>query len=104
MDYLMMIDKEKLLNNPTWNAGDTCVYCGNPNVQKHHVIYGSCRRKKSDKYGYVIPLCYEHHIGGDGIHFNRDEALRWIELAQEHFERHHGTRADFIKEFGRSYL
>lgn len=98
------MEKERLLNNPTWNAGETCVICGNPNVQRHHIICGTANRKKSDSYGYIIPLCFEHHVGGNGIHRNRGMQLYWMQLAQKHFELHHGTRADFIKEFGRSYL
>lgn len=98
------MDREKLINNPTWDAGDVCVVCGSPYVQRHHVLYGTGNRKVSDKYGYVIPLCAEHHIGGNGIHRNRGMALHWMELAQQHYERHKGTRQDFIREFGRSYL
>lgn len=99
-----MINKEKLLSNPTWDAGSVCVVCGSPNIQRHHVICGTANRKKSDKYGYIIPLCYEHHIGGNGIHRNRGMDLRWKELAQQHYEKHVGTRQDFIKEFGKSWL
>lgn len=70
----------------------------------HHVFYGSGRRKAADKRGYVIPLCMNHHTGADGIHSNRGRALFWMETAQRHYEMHYGTREDFIKEFGRSYL
>ena len=98
------MDRYKLISNPQWDAGEVCVVCGNPNVQKHHVLYGTANRKIADKHGYIIPLCYEHHIGGNGIHRNRGMALRWMELAQIHYEKHKGTREDFIREFGRSYL
>lgn len=98
------MDREKLLSNPTWDAGDTCVVCGSPNVQRHHVICGTANRKKSDKYGYIIPLCFEHHVGGNGIHRNRGMELYWIQTAQRHFERFFGSREDFIKEFGKSWL
>ena len=98
------MDKQKLINNPIWDAGDVCVVCGSPYVQKHHIMYGTANRKKADKDGYILPLCVDHHTGGNGIHRNRGMALRWMELAQQHYERHKGTREDFIRDYGRSYL
>ena len=84
--------------------GDTCVMCGSPNVEMHHVIYGTANRRISDEYGYVIPLCREHHTGKYGIHHDKILDLRWKQEAQRDFERRHGTREDFIKVFGRSFL
>lgn len=98
------MNTEKLLSSPTWNAGDVCVVCGSPNVQKHHVICGTSNRKQSDKHGYIIPLCPEHHIGANGIHRNRGMQLAWMQAAQRHFERFSGTREDFIRVFGKSWL
>ena len=95
---------EKIISSPEWYAGKHCVVCGSPHVQMHHVIGGTANRRISDKYKYVIPLCVEHHTGGNGIHRNRGLDLYWTELAQEHYERHIGSRRDFIKEFGKSYL
>lgn len=99
-----MINKEKLLSNPTWDAGSVCVVCGSPNVERHHVFFGTANRKISEKHKYVIPLCRMHHTGGNGIHRNRGMDLRWKELAQQHYEKHMGNRQDFIKEFGKSWL
>lgn len=98
------MDKERLINDPVWDAGCYCVICGSPKVQYHHVIGGTANRKVSDRYGYVIPLCYDHHLGGTGIHRNRGLDLYWKQLAQTHFEAHYGTRADFIRTFGKSWL
>ena len=98
------MDRQKLIDNPTWYAGEVCVICGNPNIQRHHIIGGTANRRISDKHKYIIPLCMEHHTGGNGIHRNRGMDLRWKELAQMHFEKHKGTRQDFINEFGKSYL
>ena len=98
------MDKERLLSNSIWNAGDVCVVCGNPNVQKHHIFCGTANRKVSDKHGYILPLCFEHHTGRNGIHRDREKQMEWMELAQQHYELHKGSREDFIKEFGRSYL
>ena len=84
--------------------GDTCVVCGSPNIELHHVIYGTANRALSESFGYVIPLCREHHTGKCGIHFDKVLDLHWKQEAQRDFERRHGTREDFIKVFGRNYL
>lgn len=98
------MDRQKLIECAVWNAGDVCVVCGSPHVQSHHIYGGTANRKISDKHKYIIPLCAEHHTGGNGIHRNRGMDLRWKELAQQHYEKHVGTRQDFIKEFGKSWL
>ena len=89
-----------------WEVAETCVECGSPDVQHHHIFHGIGRRAKADKYGYVIPLCINHHTGDDGIHQwkNRDRDLAWKRKAQEHYETYYGSREDFIREFGKSYL
>lgn len=89
-----------------WEVGDTCVVCGSPHVQIHHIFEGYGRRKISDKYGYVIPLCFNHHIGNNGIHLarNKEHDLYWKRKAQKHFEANRGTRDEFIRLFGKSYL
>ena len=83
---------------------ETCVVCGSPFVEWHHTMYGVSNRKNSEEYGYVIPLCYAHHRGKNGIHFNKELDLYWKRKAQEHFEETYGTREDFIRIFGRNYL
>lgn len=80
-----------------------CVVCGKPNPHCHHVIYGA-KKSFSDKYGYYLPLCYEHHEGKMGPHQNREIDLAYKRMAQEHYETHHGTREAFIKEVGKSYI
>ena len=89
-----------------WNAGQYCVVCGSPYVQKHHIFSGS-KRKFAEKYGYIIPLCMTHHTGDEGIHLHGNSnalALSWKRKAQQHYEAHYGTREDFIRECGKSYL
>lgn len=78
-----------------------CAACGRPDVQIHHIFPGTANRRMSDRYGYTIPLCAEHHAR---IHRDREMALHWMRLAQMHFEGNYGTRQDFIKRFGRSWI
>ena len=82
---------------------DTCVECGFSPAEMHHVIYGTANRKKSDKYGFVIPLCRKHH---NEIHGRPNVGLdlKWKQEAQKYFEQYYGSRTDFIREFGRSWL
>lgn len=75
------------------------------NLHDHHVLFGTSNRKKSEKYGLKVWLCaYHHNMSNEGVHFNQvlDRALKM--KAQKHFEKHIGTREDFIREFGKSYL
>ena len=79
-----------------------CYSCGYPYVEIHHCLHGFAR-KAADKYGYVVPLCHRCHMA---LHDGREEELdlHLKQLAQTHFENHHGTREDFIRIFGRNYL
>ena len=97
------MEPRQLIKSPIWDAGKYCVVCGSPEVELHHIFPGSSR-KASDRHGYIIPLCREHHTGDTGIHFNRPMALYWMKLAQRHYEANTGTRDEFRKEFGKSYL
>lgn len=47
-----------------------CVCCGARPVEVHHVISGRfSQRKASDRE--IIPLCYAHHRGPEGIHASK---------------------------------
>lgn len=81
-----------------------CLLCGRP-AELHHCFAGVANRKLSDKYGYIVPLCPEHHRTGEfAVHRNRNADLLIKRRAQQHFETHVGNRSDFIRIFGRSYL
>ena len=68
----------------------------------HHIFPGS-RRRTSEKYGYLYKLTPMLH---QELHDNPNKSIDlWLKQdAQKHFESHYGTREDFIREFGRSYL
>lgn len=81
-----------------------CMITGSENVHIHHVFGGS-NRKKSERYGFIIPLHPDfHNMSNLGIHFNRPMSLKYKRLCQEWYEDNIGTRDKFIKEFGKSYL
>ena len=87
-----------------WRQYEGCAVCGNPIVHIHHIYPGTANRRMSEEYGYTILLCQSHHTGPKGIHFDREMDLFWKRKAQEDFEARYGTRDDFIRIFGRSYL
>ena len=45
-----------------------CAICGSPDVQLHHIRYGSYRGGRQTYMGNVIPLCKFHH---DLVHTNK---------------------------------
>lgn len=83
---------------------DHCYFTGYPGVERHH-IFGSSRKEASEKRGFVIPLRPDLHP--NGVMFdrrNKDIDSRLKQMAQTYYEEHYGSRAEFIKEFGKSYL
>lgn len=82
-----------------------CYVCGSPYVEIHHCIFGTANRRKSEQYNLKLPLCNLHHTGGsESPHRNHDVDLMYRRMAQTYFESFCGTRAEFIKEFGKNYL
>ena len=91
----------------------THIYRGLRRIEVHHV-FGAANRRRSTQYGYVIPLVAEIHPNGASASDKECQRLTGLTLkeldlrlkqeCQYHYEKHHGTRDDFIKEFGRNYL
>ena len=83
-----------------------CFVCGSViNLHRHHIFYGTARRSISEANGCWVWLCAWHHTGGrKGVHAdkNLDYALKTI--CQRKWEEMKGTRDDFIRTFGKSYL
>ena len=83
-----------------------CYFSESPNVHDHHIFNGPFR-KKSERYGYKVYLRHDLHIyGKESVHENPGGKLDTIlkRMAQEHFLSHHGSKEDFINEFGKNYL
>lgn len=62
-----------------------CYVCGRTNPEMHHVFYGTANRKLSERYGLVVPLCYLHHRGNSGVHFNQKLDAKLKGVAEERF-------------------
>lgn len=85
---------------------DHCFFTGTPYCERHH-IFGSANRNLSEKYGFVIPLApYLHNFSPNSVHGNPNHGLdlELKKLAQKYYEEHVGSREDFIKEFGQSWM
>lgn len=87
---------------------NTCFYTGSNQVERHHCIGKNKHNKElCELYGYIVPICRELHPNGANCqHSDRTIAidLELKQACQKDYEEKHGTRTDFIKEFGRSYL
>ena len=66
-----------------------------------HIFYGRANRKVSEKYGMKVWLCYEHHTGPAGVHFNKGLDQRLKAYAQEIFEQTYDI--PFAEVFGKNY-
>lgn len=62
-----------------------CYFCKRPKDDLHEILYGS-NRLNSMRYGYVLPLCREHH---NMFHSNQALTKEWAKKCQEHFEENH---------------
>lgn len=83
---------------------DCCIFTGSYNVERHH-IFGGANRKRSEKYRFVVPLRPDYHP--NGVYFNPDNGdidMVLKKAAQRYFESYIGTREDFRREFGKSWL
>lgn len=81
-----------------------CIFTGSAPVERHH-IFGASNRKNSEKYGFVVPLRPDLHP--NGVFAGKDAKsidTKLKTMAQEYFEKHHGTREEFLRIFGRNYL
>ena len=87
-------------------ALNRCMVCGtDQRVCIHEVFYGTANRKKSKEFGLVVPLCYEHHQGTNGVHFNKVLDLKLKQQAEKIWlKENNATIDEFIKVFGKNYL
>ena len=83
---------------------DHCYFTGYSPVERHH-IFGGANKKKSEMYGFIMPLRPDLHP--NGVFAGRDAKeidTKLKQMAQEYFEEHIGSREMFMREFGRNYL
>lgn len=84
--------------------GRACFFCKRSDVLHTHHIFGGAYKKRSERYGFLVYLCPEHHTGDQGVHFDIEKEKFLKRGCQRRFERLYGTREEFMKEFGKNYL
>lgn len=83
-----------------------CYVCGSEiNLERHHIIFGTAGRKKSEKYGLTVMLCQEHHRGTFGVHGkNGAELNKKLKIeGQRAFEANH-SHEDWMNIFHKNYM
>lgn len=74
------------------------------NLHKHHIFPGG-NRNNSEKYGLWIWLRADwHNLAPYGVHQNGALDRDIKKMAQERWEQTYGTREEFRKIFGKSWL
>ena len=77
-----------------------CIICGKSKDNLHEIFMGK-NRQNSMKYGFIIPVCIEHHRI---CHNNSQIQEFWHKEGQLYFEKNIGSREEFISIFGMNYL
>lgn len=75
-------------------------------LHKHHIYYGTGKRKISEKNGFWVWLIPEkHNRGNESVHLDPDRKLdlRLKRECQAKYEETH-SRAEFVKLIGKNYL
>ena len=86
------------------NDESKCFLCKSTRYIEIHHIYGGAFRKKSTKYGLVVPLCRAcHNEPPYGVHFNRERMDQIRAIGQRAFMEHYPDK-NFMEEFGRNFL
>ena len=83
-----------------------CYLCGaNQNLDRHHIFFGTANRKLSEEDGCWVWLCKPHHtMSLVAVHQNRETDLILKKRCQEQWVKAKGSRDEFIKRYGKSYL
>lgn len=84
-----------------------CYFCGKPSDCEHHLLFGKGIRELAEEDGLKVPICSSCHTLGTlsgRVHDNSKAEQLSKMLAQAIYENKIGTREQFMKRYGRSYL
>lgn len=84
-----------------------CFICGRPATEEHHLIFGRGRRELAEEDGLKAPVCERCHRLNENIrkiHGNPMAEKLSKMLGQAVYETRLGTREEFRKRYGESYL
>lgn len=83
-----------------------CIICGAIPVEIHHTMFGK-NRKLATEDGLVVPLCWEHHRGRNGVHGSdgHEIDLQLKKMSEKRWLKYYDkTIEEWIKRYGRNYL
>ena len=89
------------------NDDENCFLCKQvgryvKGTDKHHMIFGTAKRKLAEEDGLFCQLCHSHHMN---LHQQGLYKVELQVLAQKTWQDHYGkTKEDFIARYGKSYL
>lgn len=86
---------------------DICFFCGRPAEGEHHLLFGNGKRRLAEEDGLKIPICNQCHTLGvvtGRIHDNPMAEKLSKMLGQALYETRIGSRQEFMKRYGKSYL
>lgn len=86
---------------------DICFFCGAAAECEHHLLFGSGTRQLAEKDGLKVPSCNKCHNMGqinERIHENPMAEKLSKMLGQAIYEGRIGTREEFRRRYGKSYL
>lgn len=84
-----------------------CFFCGAPAECEHHLIFGNGKRELAEEDGLKVPSCNRCHNMGmtiERIHDNSMAERLSKMLGQAVYEGKIGTREEFRKRYGISYM
>lgn len=84
-----------------------CFFCGRPAECEHHLVFGVSARDLSEKDGLKVPSCNKCHNMGEvkcRVHDNPMAEKLSKMLGQAIYEAKIGSREEFRKRYGVSYL
>lgn len=100
--------KKKRRSHPASILGSRkgrCYLCGKYGSTEVHHIFGGPNRTLSEDYGLKVDLCLEcHQFGPHAVHKDSAVMEELHRQGQEAFEAQQGSREEFRKTFGRSWL
>ena len=83
-----------------------CFICSKSyGLHNHHIYFGVGKRPISERNGFKVWLCYEHHEGTYGVHGTKGHELDLFlkQICQKRYEETH-SRDNFIHLIGRNYI
>lgn len=85
-----------------FNEDKQCYYCGTTyNLHLHHIFEGNANRKVSDRNGFVVYLCMEHHRW---VHHNPTKAIKLKQDCERWYLEQGHTIEEFIKLIGKNFI